>query len=35
MAYWRTYMEAMIEAQAAMMDRQAAAKEEAGRVVTE
>jgi uncharacterized phosphosugar-binding protein len=35
MAYWRTYMEAMIEAQAAMMDRQAAAIEEAGRVVTE
>jgi uncharacterized phosphosugar-binding protein len=35
MAYWRSYMEAMIEAQRAMMDHQAASIEEAARVITE
>ncbi|TMB85516.1 MAG: SIS domain-containing protein [Chloroflexi bacterium] len=35
MAYWRKYMEAMLEAQAAIIRDQADAIEEAGRVITE
>jgi uncharacterized phosphosugar-binding protein len=35
MAYWRNYMEAMIEAQKAIMDHEAASIEEAARVITE
>jgi uncharacterized phosphosugar-binding protein len=35
MAYWRNYMEAMIEAQRAIMDHQAASIEEAAGVITE
>ena len=35
MAYWRTYMEAMIEAQQAIMEREAAHIEEAARIITQ
>jgi hypothetical protein len=35
MAYWRSYMEAMIAAQQAMMEREAASIEEAARVITQ
>ncbi len=35
MAYWRTYMEAMIEAQQTIMEREASSIEEAARVITQ
>lgn len=35
MAYWRTYMQAMIAAQQAMMEREAGVIEEAARVITQ
>ncbi len=35
MVYWRSYMEAMIAAQQAIMEHQASAIEEAARVITQ